>query len=94
MDLGNNFLSSQKKAAICKSLLWNTCVEVFQKERNIDITEKIVSVKKNNSHFLITFNNPLLKQEYLFLEEKISEIFHKKLSKMWITQQNFEIKIK
>lgn len=93
MDLANT-LSSQKKAAIIKSLLWNTCVDTFQKERNIDITEKIVSVKKNTSNFLITFNNPLLKQEYIFLEEIISQTFHKKLSKMWITQEKFEIKIK
>jgi hypothetical protein len=82
MDLGNNYLSSQKKSAIAKSLLWNVFVEVFQQKKNIDISDKIVSVKKNISSFTITIHNPLLKQEYLFLENDISEIFHKKLLKM------------
>lgn len=94
MDLGNNFLSSQKKAAIAKSLLWNVFVEVFKEKKNIDISEKIVSVKKNISSFTITIHNPLLKQEYLFLENDISEIFHKKLSKMWITDEKYKIKMK
>ena len=35
MDLGNNFLSSQKKAAISKSLLWNICIETFKEKKNI-----------------------------------------------------------
>jgi hypothetical protein len=82
MDLGNNFLSSQKKAAIAKSLLWNVFIDIFKEKKNIDISEKIISVKKNISSFVITINNPLLKQEYIFLENEISEVFHKKLSKM------------
>ena len=94
MDLGNNFLSSQKKAAISKSLLWNICIEIFKEKKNIDISEKIISVKKNISSFVVTFNNPLLKQEFIFLSDEISEVFHKKLSKMWITGEKYEIKIK
>ena len=80
MDLGNNFLSSQKKTAIAKSLLWNIFVEIFKEKKDIDISEKIISVKKNISSFVITINNPLLKQEFIFLEKEISEVFHKKLS--------------
>lgn len=94
MDLGNNFLSSQKKTAIAKSLLWNIFVEIFKEKKDIDISEKIISVKKNISSFVITINNPLLKQEFIFLEKEISEVFHKKLSKMWISNETFEIKIK
>jgi hypothetical protein len=35
-----------------------------------------------------------LKQEYIFLENEISEVFHKKLSKMWISNEKYEIKMK
>ena len=94
MDLGNNFLSSQKKAAIAKSLLWNVLIDIFQEKKKIDISEKIISVKKNDLSFLITIHNPLLKQEFIFLEKEISEVFHKKLSKMWISNEIYKIKMK
>lgn len=94
MDLGNNFLSSQKKAAIAKSLLWNVLIDTFQEKKNIDISEKIVSVKKTELSFLITIHNPLLKQEFIYLEKEISEVFHKKLSKMWISNEIYKIKMK
>lgn len=95
MDLlGKNFLSSQKKAAITKSILWNVFVETFKKHKNIDITDKIVSVKKSETFFIITVNNPLIKQEFLFLEKEITDIFHMKLEKMWLKDERFIIKMK
>jgi spore coat polysaccharide biosynthesis protein SpsF (cytidylyltransferase family) len=83
MDIANHtFYSSQKKSAILKSLLWNSVVEIFKKEKNIDISEKIISIKKSEKIFRITTNNPLLQQEFLYIENHISEVFHKKLSKI------------
>jgi len=95
MDLANHtFYSPQKKSAILKSLLWNSVVEIFKKEKNIDISEKMVSIKKTETSFRITTNNPLLQQEFIYIENDISEVFHKKLSKMWITWEKYKIKMK
>ena len=95
MDIANHtFYSPQKKAAILKSLLWNSVVEIFKKEKNIDISEKMISIKKSETSFRITTNNPLLQQEFLYIENDISEVFHKKLSKMWISNEKYEIKMK
>lgn len=94
MKFDTKHISPQKQAAIYKSFLWSSIIDIFKTERNIDISENIISVKKNISSFVISVNNPLLKQEYLFLEDKISESFHKKLSKMWITGKKFIIKMR
>jgi hypothetical protein len=83
MDIANHkFFSSQKKEAILKSLLWNSVVEIFKEEKDIDISEKMISIKKSEKTFRITTNNPLLQQEFIYIENHISEVFHKKLSKM------------
>ena len=80
MDIANHtFYSPQKKNAILKSLLWNSVLEIFKKEKNIDISEKMISIKKTETSFRITTNNPLLQQEFLYIENDISEVFHKKL---------------
>jgi hypothetical protein len=35
-----------------------------------------------------------LQQEFIYIENHISEVFHKKLSKMWITWVIYKIKMK
>lgn len=95
MDIANHkFFSHQKKEAILKSLLWNSVLEIFKEEKNIDLSEQIISIKKSEKSFRITTNNPLLQQEFLYIENDISEVFHKKLSKMWITWEIYKIKMK
>ena len=94
MKFDTQHISPQKQAAIFKSFLWSSLIDIFKSERKIDISENIISVKKNISSFTVSVNNPILKQEYIFLEDKISESFHKKLSKMWITGEKFKIKMR
>jgi hypothetical protein len=65
-----------------KSLLWNSVVEIFSTEKQIELTEKLISIKKSGNIFRITTNNPLLNQEFLFLDQKIKDLFANKLKKI------------
>ena len=94
MKIENNSLPKFKEEIIMKSLLWNSVVEIFKQEKNIEITEKLISIKKSGNIFRITTNNPLLNQEFIYLDDKIKEIFYWKLQKIWFNAENIEVKYK
>jgi hypothetical protein len=77
-----------------KSLLWNSVVEIFSTEKQIEITEKLLSIKKSGNIFRITTNNPLLNQEFIFLDDKIKQLFHNKLTKIGMNLENIQVKYK
>ena len=77
-----------------KSLLWNSVVEIFSTEKQIELTEKLISIKKSGNIFRITTNNPLLNQEFLFLDQKIKDLFANKLKKIWLDLENIQVKYK
>lgn len=82
MKIENNSLPKFKEEIIMKSLLWNSVVEIFKQEKNIEITEKLISIKKSVNTFRITTNNPLLNQEFIYLDDKIKAKFYNKLQKI------------
>ncbi|MCP4523733.1 MAG: hypothetical protein GY828_05980 [Candidatus Gracilibacteria bacterium] len=94
MKISENLLSKQKQEAIIKSLLWNSIVEVFNNEKKIDITEGLVSIKKSGSTLRVTSNNPLLSQEFIYLDDKIQKLFKNKVIKIGIILGDCEIKYK
>lgn len=94
MKIWENSLPKFKEEIIMKSLLWNSVVEIFATEKQIELTEKLISIKKSGNIFRITTNNPLLNQEFLFLDDKIKHLFHKKLTKIGINLENIQVKYK
>lgn len=94
MKIENGTLPKFKEEIIVKSLLWNSVVEIFKQEKNIEITAKLVSIKKTWNIFRITTNNPLLNQEFIYLDHKIKEKFQNKLKKLWLDIENIELKYK
>jgi len=94
MKIWENSLPKFKEEIIMKSLLWNSVVEIFSTEKQIELTEKLISIKKSGNIFRITTNNPLLNQEFLFLDQKIKDLFANKLKKIWLDLENIQVKYK
>ena len=51
--------------------MWNSLVEVFKNEKNIDISKYLISVQIRQKNILIKTNKPLINSEAILLEEKI-----------------------
>lgn len=82
----------QKDFVIIKSILWNTLVNVYKEEKNIEIGEKLISISILSKKIKVKTNNPLLNENLYFLDEKIKKVFFSKLDNIWIKNANFEIK--
>jgi|AYRF01.1.fsa_nt_gi hypothetical protein len=94
MDLWKFILSPQKKAAILKSSLWNSIIEIFLWEKNINVEKFLVSINLKDTTFFVSTKNPLINSEIQILERKILEKFEQKYLKMWFEKQDFIIKCK
>lgn len=93
MRIGHFDLSSQKRAIILKSTLWNTIGEVFLEKKNIDITTFISSIRLEKNILFIKFSKPLMKAEISLYLDIIEEQFYKKVKKMWIDVWGLQIKL-
>jgi hypothetical protein len=71
--------SQNKLELFLKSAIWNSAIEVFKSEKNIDITEYLVSVQVKGNTILLKTNNPLINSELLNFDDKIKESFFKKV---------------
>jgi hypothetical protein len=64
--------------------MWNSIIEVFNIEKNIDITDYLVSIQLRWKTILIKSNKPIINNEALLLDDKIKKEFELKLKKIWI----------
>jgi hypothetical protein len=85
-------LTKYKQDLFSKSIIWNSIIEVFQSEKNINITKYLVSIKIKWLIFLVKTDNPLINAELLNLDDKIKEVFMKKIKKTWIKIEKLEIR--
>lgn len=81
-----------KQEVFIKSTMWNSIIEVFKSEKNIDITSYMISIQLRWKIILIKTNKPIINTEALMLDDKIKHIFSEKIKKMWIKFYDFEIK--
>lgn len=81
-----------KQEIFIKSIMWNTIIEVFKGEKNMDITSYMISVQLRWKTVLVKTNKPIINTEALMLDDKIKQIFSEKIKKMWIKFYDFEIK--
>lgn len=81
-----------KQEVFIKSTMWNSIIEVFKSEKNIDITSYMISVQLRWKTILIKTNKPIINTEALMLDDKIKQLFSGKIKKMWIKFYDFEIK--
>lgn len=85
-------ISIDKQEIFIKSTMWNTIIDVFQSEKNINITDYLVSIQIKWKTILIKTNKPIVNMEALILDKKIKDIFTKRIKKIWIKIDNFELK--
>lgn len=81
-----------KQEVFIKSIMWNSIIEVFKLEKNIDITKYMVSIKLRWKTILIKTNKPIINSESLILDDKIKQTFFLKAKKLWIKFNDFELK--
>ncbi len=85
-------IPEKKREIFIKSLMWNTLVEVFIHEKNIDITSYLISIQLRWKTILIKTNKPIINTEALMLDDKIKNLFSSKIKKLWIKYYDFELK--
>lgn len=81
-----------KEDVIIKSIIWNTIIDIFNTEKNIDITPYLVSIQLKWTNILVKTNKPVVNTELFNLSDKIKKASKEKLLKIWIKLLDFEIK--
>ena len=85
-------IPESKKDIFIKSTMWNSIIDTFKTEKNIDITKYLISIKIQGNTLLLKSNKPLFNSEALLLDDKIKILFSKRIKKMWIIFEKYEIK--
>ena len=92
MDIANSIRRSWKQEVIIQSIIWNTIIEIFETEKNIDIKKYLVSIKLKWENILVKTNKPIINTELYLLNEQIKKVSQDKLKKLWLYKLNFDIK--
>ena len=92
MDIANSIRRSGKQEVIIQSIIWNTIIEIFETEKNIDIRRYLVSIKLKWENILVKTNKPIINTELYLLNEQIKKVSQDKLKKLWLYKTNFDIK--
>lgn len=83
--------TKEKTELFIKTAVWNSLVEIFKEEKNLDISEFLISIKISKNKILIKTNKPILNSEIFLLSEKITEKIKSKLKK---TDFSFDFELK
>ena len=94
MEINKNLNKNNLNDTIVKSVIFNTIIEIFLKEKNIDIKDYIISIKEVWEIFLVKVSKPIISAELYLLNEEIKKKLIQKLKKMWFNFLNFDIKYK
>jgi len=82
----------EKQEVFIKSTMWNSIIDVFKEEKNIDITDYLVSIQLRWNTVLIKSNKPIINNEALLLDDKIKEKFEIRIKKIWIKFDDYILK--
>lgn len=85
-------IPENKQEVFIKSIMWNTVIEVFKSEKNIDITSYMISIQLRWKTVLIKTNKPIINTEALMYDDKIKSLFSLKIKKIWIKFYDYELK--
>lgn len=86
------YLNDKKRELFLKTSLWNSVVDIFKYEKNIDISSYLVSVQLKWNTILMKTNNPLIRSELNLFYDKISFSFQNKIKNLDLQSYEFEIK--
>ncbi|MDP2090805.1 MAG: hypothetical protein Q8K30_04375 [Candidatus Gracilibacteria bacterium] len=85
-------IPENKQEVFIKSIMWNTVIEVFKSEKNIDITSYMISIQLRGKTVLIKTNKPIINTEALMYDDKIKSLFSLKIKKIGIKFYDYELK--
>ncbi len=85
-------ISVERQEVFIKSTVWNSIIEVFNKEKNMDITKYLVSIQLRWNTILVKTTKPIIKSELFILDDKIKDLFWEKIKKIWINYDNYILK--
>ena len=83
--------TKEKTELFIKTAVWNSLVEIFKEEKNLDISKFLISIKISKNNILIKTNKPILNSEMFLWSEKITEKIKIKLKK---TDFSFDFELK
>ena len=86
------YFTEEKKKLFIKTSVWNSLIEMFQKEKDIDISEFLVSIKISEKDIIIKTNKPILNSELILLQSDLKNILIEKFEKAEIDFVDFELK--
>ena len=94
MQIWDSIRKTWNEETIIKSIIWNTIIEIFKSEKNMNITSYLVSIKLMWEAILVKTNKPIINSELYLLNEKIKKASKDKLKKLGLRLKDFEIKYK
>jgi hypothetical protein len=83
--------NKNKKELIIKSIIWKTIIDLFKKEKDIDISSYLMSITIKWKNIIIKTKKPIINTELLLINDNIKDISKKKLKKIWLNIYDFEI---
>ncbi len=83
--------NKNKNKLIIKSIIWKTIIDLFKKEKNMDISNYLISITIKWKNIIIKTKKPIINTELLLINDNIKDISKKKLKKMWLNIYDFEI---
>lgn len=92
MDIGNSIRRSWKQEVIIQSIIWNSIIDIFKMEKDINIEKYLVSIKLKWENILVKTNKPIINTELYLLNNQIKKVSEEKFKKLWLHKTNFEIK--
>ncbi len=85
-------LNKDKKELFIKTSIWNSFISVFKEEKNIDVSDYMVSVQIRWKTLLIKTNKPIINAEAKNLYNKIYKDFENKIKYIQMDNYDFELK--
>lgn len=88
MELKNSINKRWIEWIILKSIIWKNIIEIFKKEKDMNLKPYLVSINLRWNNVIIKTNKPIINTELLLLDDKIKEKSQKNIKKVWL---DFEI---
>ncbi len=92
MEIWNSLRRNKTEEIVIKSIIWNTIIDIFKKEKNVDLTEYLVSIKLKWKNILIKTSKPIINLELYNFKWDIEKISSEKIKKVWLKFKEFELK--
>ena len=92
MDIGSSIRRSWKQEIIIQSIIWNTLISIFKRDKHIDIKPYLISIKLKWDNILVKTNKPIINAELYSINNIIQKESQDKLKKLWLNLPLFTIK--